>query len=61
MAEDGTIRFRTVKDFKGMESDIVIYLNHKNETGYGPSEQLCELYVALTRPRYYLYVLSVNA
>ena len=61
ISEDGSIRFRTVKDFKGIESDIVIYLNHEKDKEVGSSEQLCELYVALTRPRYYLYVLSVNA
>lgn len=55
------IRFSTVTNFKGMEADIIIYLNHTQKMANSTTEQLCESYVALTRPRYYLYVLNVNA
>ena len=58
---DSAIRFRTVKGFKGMEADIVIYLNQNEKDVRLSTEQLCESYVALTRPRYYLYVLNLNA
>ena|GEM_PF-1025698 len=57
--EDDTVRFSTVKDFKGMEADIIIYINHKSKEKVVEVEQLCEEYVALTRPRYYLYVLNI--
>ncbi len=57
---DDAIRFSTVKNYKGMEADIVIYLNHTEGANLA-TEQLCESYVALTRPRYYLYVLNVSA
>lgn len=58
-----TIRFSSVKAFKGMEADIVIYINHKKkETDIEMQvEEACEQYVALTRPRYYLYVLNITA
>ena len=58
LIEDDMIRYYSVKDFKGMEADIVIYINHiSNKTL--DSKELCEQYVALTRPRYYLYVLNI--
>lgn len=56
--ENGII-FSTVKNFKGMEADIVIFINHVGKDLIQECEQLCEEYVALTRPRYYLYVLNV--
>ena len=57
---DDAIRFSTVKNFKGMEADVIIFINHiYNDKTIG-TEELCEEYVALTRPRYYLYVLNIN-
>ena len=57
--EDDIIRYCSVKDFKGMEADIIVYINHiKNRTL--EDKELCEQYVALTRPRYYLYVLNIT-
>lgn len=56
---EDSIRFSTVKDFKGMEADIIIFINHKENSKPLGVEQLCEEYVALTRPRYYLYVLNI--
>ena len=46
------IRFRTIEEFKGLESDVVIYLNH----GENSNEKL---YVAYTRARFYLYVINI--
>lgn len=57
--KDDAIRYCSVKDFKGMEADIIVYINHiKNKTL--EVKELCEQYVALTRPRYYLYVLNIT-
>ncbi len=57
--EDDVIRYYSVKDFKGMEADIIVYINHiKTQTL--EVKELCEQYVALTRPRYYLYVLNIT-
>lgn len=58
--KDNSIRLSSVKDFKGMEADIIVFINHiKNNKTIG-TEELCEQYVALTRPRYYLYVLNIT-
>lgn len=57
--EDDVIRYCSVKDFKGMEADIIVYINHI-KTKKLEVKELCEQYVALTRPRYYLYVLNIT-
>ena len=54
-----TIRFFTVPAFKGMEADIIIFLNHVNKHEALSKEEICAQYVALTRARYYLYVLNI--
>lgn len=46
------IRFRTIEEFKGLESDVVIYLNHGEDSNE-------KLYVAYTRARFYLYVINI--
>ena len=52
------IAYRTIQSFKGLESDIVVYINHtyKNE----PQTELLRatLYTAQTRARFYLYRLD---
>ena len=54
---DGNIHFFEVINFKGIESSIVIYLNHRfNEE----EDQECMKYVALTRARYFLYIININ-
>ncbi len=55
---DGSITFSTVEAFKGLESDIVIYLNHtyKNETKTDEVRSI--QYTALTRARFYLFVID---
>lgn len=54
------IKFCTVKEFKGMETDVAIFINHIYKNTAIDVEQLCEEYVALTRARYYLYVLNIS-
>ena len=54
-----TIRFFTVPSFKGMEADIIIFLNHVKKYEALSKEEICTQYVALTRARYYLYVLNI--
>ena len=57
--EEDAIRYCSVKDFKGMEADIIVFINHISNRELEVKE-LCEQYVALTRPRYYLYVLNIT-
>ena len=54
---DGTVSFFEAQHFKGMESDIIIYINH---TGNGLAENQCAKYVALTRARYFMYIINVS-
>jgi hypothetical protein len=53
-----SIAFRTVQGFKGLEADIIIYINHtfKNEPKTDSVRAI--LYTAQTRARFYLYVLD---
>ena len=54
----GGIVFATVEDFKGLESDIVIFINHTYK-GEAKSEDIRAIqYTALTRARFYLYVID---
>ena len=57
--EEDAIRYFSVKDFKGMEADIIVFINHI-KTKELEVKDFCEQYVALTRPRYYLYVLNIT-
>lgn len=57
--EEDAIRYFSVTDFKGMEADIIVFINHVKAKELEVKE-LCEQYVALTRPRYYLYVLNIT-
>ena len=59
ITEEDAIRYFSVKAFKGMEADIIVLINHIEDRELEVKE-LCEQYVALTRPRYYLYVLNIN-
>ena len=54
------ICFKTAEEFKGLEADVVIYL--KNEYPDIPRDEIEKRreYVALTRARYYLYVLATK-
>jgi len=57
--KEDAIRYFSVTDFKGMEADIIVFINHIKAKELEVKE-LCEQYVALTRPRYYLYVLNIT-
>lgn len=54
------ICFKTAEEFKGLESNVVIYLRHKFTTKPFPIADKKKEYVALTRARYYLYVLDTK-
>ncbi len=58
--KDTEICFKTAAEFKGLEADVVIYL--KNQYAEGVQDELDRRreYVALTRARYYLYVLKTK-
>ena len=47
------IKFKTIQSFKGLESDVVIYLQHKHD-------RLKLNYVGYTRAKYILYVLKLT-
>jgi hypothetical protein len=53
--QDNEIIFKTVYDYKGLEADVIVYINHlctKN------SDNMLD-YVAYTRARIYLYVIEL--
>ena len=55
---NNSILFSTTKDFKGLESDVVIYLNQVFKSLPDTLLQKTNRYVAITRARYYLYILK---
>ena len=57
---DTEICFKTAEEFKGLEADVIIYL--KNDYPSLPEDEIYKRreYVAMTRARYYLYVLSTK-
>ena len=55
---DSSIVFSTVEAFKGLESDIVIFINHTYMNEAKTEEVKSVLYTALTRARFYLYVID---
>lgn len=52
------IAFRTVHGFKGLESDVVIYINHTYKNEPKTDAVRATQYTAQTRARFYLYVLD---
>ncbi len=59
---ENSITYRTINEFKGLESDVVVLVLHKSEAEFADksrylSEEL--LYVGFTRARYLLYVVTV--
>lgn len=54
----GTIKFSTVEDFKGLESDIIIYINYTYKNEPITDDVRSIQYTALTRARFYLYVID---
>ena len=57
---ENQICFKTVEEFKGLEADIVIYLMHDYENIPASSVNNRKEYVAITRARYYLYILNTK-
>ena len=57
---DGSILFQSVAEYKGLESDIIIYLRDKDGSKISPEILKRIDYVAYTRARYYLYVIKVK-
>lgn len=57
---DDEICFKTSESFKGLEADIVIYLKWNYEETPRSITERCKEYVALTRARYYLYILNTK-
>ena len=52
--------FSTTKDFKGLESDVVVYLCRDIKGLPDTLLQKTNRYVAITRARYYLYILKLE-
>lgn len=57
---DTEICFKTTEQFKGLEADIIIYLKAGYQNAPSGNTQRCKEYVALTRARYYLYILNIK-
>lgn len=56
--KDDEILFMTASEYKGLESDIVIYLKNRLDSEVDGQLRNRENYVAYTRARYYLYVVE---
>lgn len=54
------ILFRTVGEFKGLESDVIVYLTSPQHNEIDVRAMKKEDYVAYTRARYYLYIVHQN-
>ena len=52
------IAFHTVQGFKGLESDVVIYINHTYKNEPKTESVRATLYTAQTRARFYLYAID---
>ena len=58
LLDTDSIAYRTIQGFKGLESDIVIYINHTYKNEPQTESVRATLYTAQTRARFYLYVLD---
>lgn len=58
--KDTEICFKTVEEFKGLEADVIIYLKKDDPGAIRDEIARRREYVALTRARYYLYVLRIR-
>lgn len=56
--EANSIRFRTIQSFKGLESDIVIFIHHSYKNEPQTDSIRSVIYTAWTRARFYLYALD---
>lgn len=60
LIETSEISFRTTSDFKGLEADVVIHLMHTYSNVPVDFKVKQNKYVALTRARYYMYILNTK-
>lgn len=51
------LHYYEINNFKGLESDVVIFVCHKKDKEEDNNQ--CERYVALTRARYFLYIVNI--
>jgi hypothetical protein len=58
LPNDCSIAYKTIQSFKGLESDVVIYINHTYNNEPKTDSIRATLYTALTRARFYLYVMN---
>ena len=58
--KDTEICFKTSEEFKGLEADVIIYLKNDYPESIVAEMEKRKEYVALTRARYYLYVLHIK-
>lgn len=58
LPDTDSIAYRTIQGFKGLESDVVIYINHTYKNEPKTDSVRATLYTAQTRARFYLYVLD---
>ncbi|MFT9055625.1 MAG: NERD domain-containing protein [Ethanoligenens sp.] len=58
LSDTDSIAYRTIQGFKGLESDVVIYINHTYKNEPKTDSVRATLYTAQTRARFYLYVLD---
>ena len=58
--KDTEICFKTSEEFKGLEADVVIYLKNDYPGAVHDEIERRREYVALTRARYYLYILHTK-
>lgn len=52
------IKYRTIQSFKGLESDVVIFINHTYKNEPQTDKKRAMLYTALTRARFFLYCID---
>ena len=57
---DNEICFKTSEEFKGLEANVVIYLTHEFSNLPATNIDYRKEYVAITRARYYLYVMKTK-
>lgn len=55
---DDVIKYRTIQGFKGLESDVVIFINHTYKNEPQTDKKRAMLYTALTRARFFLYCID---
>lgn len=52
------VKYRTIQGFKGLESDVVIFINHTYKNELITDKKRAMLYTALTRARFFLYCID---